>query len=97
MFLHQNPPPNLVTKNEIGSSWSIPDHQQCIRCKALRSDDRGIEKWCTVYGAWFVEYWIESFLDLTPYTFSHIPCLHNDTFMNLRFIDRGSRSVRIMC
>jgi hypothetical protein len=35
----QNPPPNLGIKTEISRLWSIPDHQEGIRCKAPRSDD----------------------------------------------------------
>jgi predicted aldo/keto reductase-like oxidoreductase len=35
----QNPPPNSGIKTEISRLWSIPDHQEGIRCKAPRSDD----------------------------------------------------------
>jgi hypothetical protein len=35
----QNPLPNLGIKTEISRLWSIPDHQEGIRCKAPRSDD----------------------------------------------------------
>ena len=38
----QNPHPYLGIRTEIGSLWSIPGHQQGIRCKAPRSDDRGV-------------------------------------------------------
>jgi hypothetical protein len=38
-WLSQNPPPNLGIKSEISRLWSIPDHQEGIRCKAPRSDD----------------------------------------------------------
>jgi hypothetical protein len=38
-FRFQNPPSNLGIKTEISRLWSIPDHQQGIRCKAARSDD----------------------------------------------------------
>jgi hypothetical protein len=41
-FLDQNPPFNLGIRTEIGRLCSIPDHQQGIRCKAPRSDDRGV-------------------------------------------------------
>ena len=34
-----NPPPNFVIRINISGLWSIPDHQQGIRCKASRSDD----------------------------------------------------------
>jgi hypothetical protein len=34
-----NPPPNLGIKTEISRLWSIPDHQEGIRCKAPRSDN----------------------------------------------------------
>jgi len=34
----QNPPFNSVIRNEISGLWSIPDHQQGIRCMAPRSD-----------------------------------------------------------
>jgi hypothetical protein len=34
-----DPPSNLGIKTEISRLWSIPDHQQGIRCKAPRSDD----------------------------------------------------------
>jgi len=33
-----NPPSNLVIRTEMSGLWSIPDHQQGIRCKAPRSD-----------------------------------------------------------
>ena len=36
---HPNLPSNLVIRTEISSLYSIPDHQQGIRCKAPRSDD----------------------------------------------------------
>jgi len=36
---NENPPSNLGIKFEISRLWSIPDHQQGIRCKAPRSDD----------------------------------------------------------
>ena len=35
----QNPPPNLGVKTEISRVWSIPDHQEGIKCKGPRSDD----------------------------------------------------------
>ena len=38
----QNPPSNLGIESEISRLWSIPDHQQGIRCKAPRRDDWGV-------------------------------------------------------
>jgi hypothetical protein len=38
-YTYQNAPPNLGIKTEISRLWSIPDHQEGIRCKAPRSDD----------------------------------------------------------
>jgi len=47
---YQNPPSNSGSKTEISRLWSIPDHQQGIRCKAPRSDDWGVwsqrRRWC---------------------------------------------------
>jgi len=40
--LIQNPPPNLGIKTEISRLWTIPDHQEGIRCKAPRSDNWGV-------------------------------------------------------
>ena len=36
---YPNPPSNLVIRIDISGLWSLPDHQQGIRCKAPRRDD----------------------------------------------------------
>jgi len=37
-----NPASNPAIKIKISRLWGIPEHQQDIRCKAPRSDDRGV-------------------------------------------------------